>query len=249
MNLVTIKDGEAVTTTLAIAKGTQNDHASVIKLARTYQADLEEFGPVGFEIHVVTRPQGGGTPAEFAILNEPQATLLLTYMRNTEIVRSFKKKLVREFWELVQERNRAKSSMPENYIEALEHLLASKRSEQLALEQRDEAVRTKAEIGSRREASAMGRASAAVRQVRRLENVLGRGCQHATVTAVEKAARRTFGSQGFRPLKNWCDSRGVSAPKVQDPRFGWVRSWPAAAWAAVYQIDLADLFGAAGEHE
>ncbi|APO81766.1 Rha family transcriptional regulator [Pseudomonas putida] len=248
MNLVTIKNGQAVTTTLAIAKGTQNDHASVIKLARTYQADLGEFGPVGFEIHVVTRPQGGGTPSEFAILNEPQATLLLTYMRNTEIVRTFKKKLVREFWELVQERHRAKSSMPENYIEALEHLLASKRSEQLALEQRDHAIATKAEIGSRREATAMATASAAVRKVMHLENELGRGCQHATVTAVEKAARRSFGTQGFRPLKTWCDTHGVAAPKVQDSRFGWVRSWPAAAWAAVYQIDLADLFGAAGEH-
>ena len=105
MTIVIIKDGDAVTTTLAIAEGTQNDHASVIKLARTYQADLEEFGPVGFEIHVVTRPQGGGTPTEFAILNEPQSTLLLTYMRNTDIVRAFKKKLVREFWELVQQRN------------------------------------------------------------------------------------------------------------------------------------------------
>lgn len=249
MNLVTIKDGVAVTTTLAIAEGTLNDHASVIKLARTYQTDLEEFGPVGFEIHVVARPQGGGTPGEFAILNEPQATLLLTYMRNSEIVRAFKKKLVREFWVLVQERNRNRSSMPENYIEALEHLLATKRSEQLALEQLDYAIATKAEIGSRREATAMATASAAVRKVMHLENELGRGCQHATVTAVEKAAHRSFGGQGFRPLKNWCDSHGVSAPKVQDPRFGWVRSWPAAAWAAVYQIDLADLFGAAGEHQ
>lgn len=139
--------------------------------------------------------------------------------------------------------------MPENYIEALEHLLASKRSEQLALEQRDHAIATKAEIGSRREATAMATASAAVRKVMHLENELGRGCQHATVTAVEKAAHRSFGSQGFRPLKNWCDSHGASAPKVQDPRFGWVRSWPAAAWAAVYQIDLADLFGTAGEDQ
>ncbi|WP_195903745.1 ORF6N domain-containing protein, partial [Pseudomonas monteilii] len=79
-------------------------------------------------------------------------------------------------------------ALPGDYITALEHLLASKRSEQLALEQRDEAVRTKAEIGSRRGATAMATASAAVRQVRHLENQLGRGCQHATVTAGEKGA-------------------------------------------------------------
>ncbi len=246
MNLVLIKDGEAVTTTTVIAAGTENEHASVIALVRKYQADFEEFGRVRFEIEPF-ETSGGVQSREIALLDEPQATLLLTFMRNTEIVRAFKKKLVREFWELVQERSRAKSSMPENYIEALEHLLASKRSEQLALEQRDHAIATKAEIGSRREATAMATASAAVRKVMHLENELGRGCQHATVTAVEKAARRSFGTQGFRPLKTWCDSHGVAAPKVQDPRFGWVRSWPAAAWAAVYQIDLAELFGTPGE--
>lgn len=244
MTIVIIKDGDAVTTTLAIAEGTQNDHASVIKLARTYQADLEEFGPVGFEIHVVTRPQGGGTPTEFAILNEPQSTLLLTYMRNTDIVRAFKKKLVREFWEMVQQRA---PSLPTDYIGALEHLLASKRSEKLAIEQRDHAIETKAEIGSRREATAMATASAAVRQANQLKEELGRGLRQATVTAVEKISKRKFGKQGFRPLKNWCAENGVQAQKVHDPRYGWVRSWPAAAWAAVYRIDLADLFGADGE--
>ena len=247
MNLVTIKDGDAVTTTFAIAEGTLNDHASVIALVRRYASDLEEFGLLRFEIRPRAAGQHGGGETEFALLTEPQATLLLTFMRNTEIVRAFKKKLVREFWGLVQERNRAKSSMPESYIEALEHLLASKRSEQLALEQRDHAIATKAEIGTRREATAMATASAAVRQVRQLENELGRGCQQATVTAVEKASGRRFGKQGFRPLKNWCDVRGISAPKVHDSRYGWVRSWPAAAWAAVYQIELADLFGADGE--
>ncbi|POF88195.1 Rha family transcriptional regulator [Pseudomonas putida] len=245
MNLVTVKDGVAVTTTLAIAEGTLNDHASVIKLARTYQTDLEEFGPVGFEIHVVARPQGGGTPGEFAILNEPQATLLLTYMRNSEIVRAFKKKLVREFWELVQERNRARSSMPENYIEALEHLLASKRSEQLALEQRDQAIATKAEIGSRREASAMAKASAAMREAAKLRDELGFSARHATILKVEAATGRRF---SFVNLRRWCKANGVTPEIVQDKRYAdGVKAWPAAAWAAVFDIDLAELFGAVGD--
>lgn len=101
MTIVIIKDGDAVTTTLAIAEGTLSDHASVIKLVRTYQADLEEFGLLDFKSEST-----GGRPTEYAFLNEPQSTLLLTYMRNTDIVRAFKKKLVREFWEMVQQRNR-----------------------------------------------------------------------------------------------------------------------------------------------
>ncbi|RJX81287.1 Rha family transcriptional regulator [Pseudomonas sp. LS-2] len=246
MTIVIIKDGDAVTTSLAIADGCEVDHASVIKLVRTYQSDLGEFGEVGFEI----RPNPQGSPTEYALLNEQQSTLLLTYMRNTDIVRAFKKRLVREFWRMVQQRIRPTPALPSDYITALEHLLASKRSEQLAIDQRDHAVATKAEIGSRREATAMAAASAAVRQVRKLEAALGRGALEATVTAVEKAARRKFGKQGFRPLKNWCEAHGVSAPKVHDTRYGWVRSWPAAAWAAVYQIELADLFGTGGDsHE
>ncbi|MBA6150100.1 Rha family transcriptional regulator [Pseudomonas juntendi] len=248
MTIVIIKDGAAVASTAVIASGTENEHASVIALVRKYQADFEEFGRVRFEIEPF-ETAGGMQSREVALLDEPQATLLLTFMRNTEIVRTFKKKLVREFWELVQERNRAKSSMPENYIEALEHLLASKRSEQLALDQRDEAVRTKAEIGTRREATAMATASAAVRRAQQLQEQLGLGIRQASVVAVEKATGRNFGTAGYVPLRKWCTARGITAPKVIHPTFGTVRSWPAGAWMDVYQIDLAELFGAAGEHE
>lgn len=244
MSLVTIKDGDAVTTTIAVAQGTQNDHASVIKLVRSYQADLEEFGLLDFKSEST-----GGRPTEYAFLTEPQATLLLTFMRNTEIVRAFKKKLVREFWELVQERNRARSSTPENYIEALEHLLATKRSEQLALEQRDQAIATKAHIGAKREATAMATASAAVRKVQQLQEQLGLSARQATIVAVEKALDCSFGRDGWRPLKRWCQDRSINAPHVTHPTFGSVIAWPAGAWMDVYQIDLAELFGTAGEHQ
>ncbi|CAB5525966.1 Uncharacterized phage-encoded protein [Pseudomonas putida] len=251
MNLVTIKDGDAVTTTLAVALGTQNDHASVIKLVRSYQADLEEFGLLDFKSEST-----GGRPTEYAFLTEPQATLLLTFMRNTEIVRAFKKKLVREFWELVQERNRA--SQPDVTTQegalialqgAVEKQLALIAENRQIAQQRDEAVRTKAEIGTRREATAMATASAAVRQVQKLKEELGLGIRQASVVAVEKATGRNFGTAGYVPLRKWCTARGITAPKVIHPTFGTVRSWPAGAWMDVYQIDLAELFGAAGEHE
>ena len=242
MTIVTIKDGDAVTTTLVIADGTVSDHASVIKLVRTYQADLEEFGLLDFKSEST-----GGRPTEYAFLNEPQSTLLLTYMRNTDIVRAFKKKLVREFWEMVQQRNQGGPALPADYIGALEHLLASKRAEKLAIEQRDHAIDTKAEIGSRREATAMATASAAVRQVQKLKDDLGLGTRQAAVLAVEKAVGRKFGVSGYVPLRRWCKARGITAPKVFHPTFGFVRCWPAGAWMDAYQIDLADLFGADGE--
>lgn len=119
-------------------------------------------------------------------------------------------------------------------------------NKQIAL-QRDHAVATKSEIGSRREATAMATASAAVRQVEKLKDVLGLGTRQAAVLAVEKAAGRKFGVSGYVPLRRWCKEHGITASKVFHPTFGSVRCWPAGAWMDVYQIDLADLFGADGE--
>lgn len=114
-------------------------------------------------------------------------------------------------------------------------------------QQRDNAIETKAEIGSRREATAMATASAAVREARQLRERLGMGVTQATIVAVEKALGREFGRSGWRPLKKWCEARDIKAPHVVHPTFGSVIAWPAGAWMDAYQIDLADLFGADGE--
>jgi phage regulator Rha-like protein len=99
--IVTVFDGEAVTSTITVARETDNEHASVIALVRKYQADFSEFGGVRFQIEPF-ETAGGSQSREIALLNEQQATLLLTYMRNTSIVRDFKKRLVKEFWRLAK---------------------------------------------------------------------------------------------------------------------------------------------------
>lgn len=98
--LVLLHHNEPMTTSLTLAEGVQMAHASVIKLVRKYIEDLQKFGPLGFEIHVVKRKQGGGDPAEVAFLNEGQSIFLLTLMRNSEIVVRFKVALVQAFLEL-----------------------------------------------------------------------------------------------------------------------------------------------------
>lgn len=113
---------------------------------------------------------------------------------------------------------------------------------QAAQLERDKAIATKAEIGSRREATAMATASAASREVKRLQEELGHNQHHATMIAVEKAASRKFGPQGWRPVKKWCDEHGVAPKSVTDPRYGEVKAWPADAWGTVYGIDLAEIF-------
>lgn len=136
--LVTITDGQAVTTTLAIAEGTGIEHKAVIQLARTYLPDLEEFGRVTFEMRPF-ETAGGTQRREVAVLNEQQSTLLLTYMRNSEIVRAFKKRLVKEFWQMA-ERLRGQPAIPQTLPEALRLAAeAIERNEKLALENKAQA--------------------------------------------------------------------------------------------------------------
>lgn len=103
-DLVTLSGSSAVTTSLAIAEGTDNEHASVIKLARTHLADLERFGGVRFEIRPF-ETAGGTQQREIAELNEHQATFLLTLMRNSPIVVDFKARLVAAFFELAKRKH------------------------------------------------------------------------------------------------------------------------------------------------
>jgi phage regulator Rha-like protein len=97
--LILIKDGEPVTTSLAIAEGTTNTHEAVIKLVRAYTADLERFGRVRFEIRPF-ETAGGTQQREIALLNEQQSALVIAYMRNSEIVRQFKITLIKGFFDM-----------------------------------------------------------------------------------------------------------------------------------------------------
>lgn len=97
MQLVEIKKLDLVTNTAAIAKGVGRDHDTIIKLVDRNKSDLEEFGGVGFEIRTFDT-KGGKQKQRVALLNEQQTTLLITYMRNNEVVRAFKKRLVAEFF-------------------------------------------------------------------------------------------------------------------------------------------------------
>lgn len=98
--LVAMVDGEATTTSLIIAEGTGVEHASIMKLIRNNLNDFNEFGLVRFEIRPRLKGQHGGGDTEYAILNERHSTLLFSYMRNSEIVKQFKIRLVKKFYEM-----------------------------------------------------------------------------------------------------------------------------------------------------
>lgn len=107
--------------------------------------------------------------------------------------------------------------------------------------ERDHAIATKAQIGSKREATAMATASKAAKEVARLKDKLGFSVRQATILQVEDATGQYF---DFLPLRRWCTANEVVAESVPDRRYPkGVKAWPAAAWAACYGVDLSSLFG------
>lgn len=91
-------DGEPFTTSMVIAANTGVQHKNVLEMVRANLADFEEFGRVAFETRPRLQGQHGGGDVTYALLNEMQATLLISYMRNSDIVRAFKKRLVAGFF-------------------------------------------------------------------------------------------------------------------------------------------------------
>lgn len=92
------RDGSLFTDSEIVALNAGVEHRAVLQLITTHADDLNEFGTFAFEMR-----KSGGRPTRIALLNEQQATLLLTYLRNTEQVRAFKKNLVKAFFDMAQQ--------------------------------------------------------------------------------------------------------------------------------------------------
>lgn len=74
-------------------------HRHLKILINKHKSRLERFGRVTFEIS----PSEAGQNVRDYILNEQQATLLITFLKNTEQVATFKENLVKAFFEMRDE--------------------------------------------------------------------------------------------------------------------------------------------------
>ena len=97
--LVIVKGCDVFTDSSVIAQGTGNEHESVVALIKRYTADFGRMGAIEF-----TDLKSGkrGRPTRVYQLNEMQATLLISYLDNTDIVREFKIRLVEQFFAMRQ---------------------------------------------------------------------------------------------------------------------------------------------------
>lgn len=91
---------EPFTTSDIIAEKTNNNYRSVQRIIETQRKRLEKFGIMRFQITLNGRR---GRPKKIYQLNEQQATLLITFMKNNDIVADFKTELVRQFYSMRNE--------------------------------------------------------------------------------------------------------------------------------------------------
>lgn len=103
--LVTAIDGEARASSEVIAHGIGVQHKNVMALIRRYQGDLEGFGRIAFETRKGRSLRQGGfaKATELAMLNEPQASLLILLARNAPRAIEFKVALIRDFFRMRDE--------------------------------------------------------------------------------------------------------------------------------------------------
>lgn len=122
-------DGMLRVSSEQIAEGAGVEHRAVLQLASTHAGSLERFGQVAFEM----RPGYNNAQIRVALLNEQQATLLMTFMRNTEQVIAFKVALVDAFYRMAQSLS---PEVPRSFADALR--LAAAQAE--ALEQKNQVI-------------------------------------------------------------------------------------------------------------
>ena len=145
LNLVRVENGDVFTDSKIIAEGTNNQHHSVTRVLRNYPEDFKEFGEIRFT-ELNSKNPLGGRPQKIYLLNETQATLLMSYLDNNEIVREFKKKLVKEFIRMKEyiKQQQTPSYMIDDEIERAKRWIQEKEQHKLEMKQKDDIIEEQA---------------------------------------------------------------------------------------------------------
>lgn len=176
----------------------------------------------------------GGRPISVYDLNERDTYIVIAGYSDEVRAR------IIDRWQELEAQNKPPAPADLSRMDILKLAIESEQARIHAEAERDEAIRTKAQIGSRREATAMATASAAKAEAEKLRDKLGAGTRQASVRAVNGMTGHNY---DWLPLRRWCKAHNVTPADVFDPLFGMVKAWPAAAWKECHQVDLVAMFG------
>lgn len=105
-DIIKIKKDKCFIDSDGLATLSKIEARAINQLIKNRTDDLERFGSLSFEM--IYHGESGGRPKKLYSLSEQQATLLTTFMKNSDTVREFKYRLVDEFFkmrEYIQKQN------------------------------------------------------------------------------------------------------------------------------------------------
>ena len=138
--------------------------------------------------------------------------------------------------------------LPQDYESALEALLMEVRKNKALQAERDEAIRTKAQIGSRREATAMNTASQKSKECEKLREQIGDSKTYKAATAIpwlpdyfDMSNRGLYGSLAAKLKKLEVEMPPAFAHiDIQDSRWGSVKAYHVAVIERLHEMVQAD---------
>lgn len=136
-------------------------------------------------------------------------------------------------WKELEEAVRFK--VPTTFAEALQLAADQAKEIEVLAYERDEAIKTKAQIGSKREASAMARASAEARKAKALEVKLDQSREYASI---KRMTRQYGGFFNWRLLKKASQEMGLPIEKVEDANYIEINSYHKDVWLKVYDLEI-----------
>lgn len=182
-----------------------------------------------------THPQNSQTYIEYMLTRDLVETLITGYsikLRHAVLQR----------WRELESQVSLPSYAIDDPIERAKKWIEEEKQKQIAIQERDHAIATKAEIGSRREATAMGRLSAKVKEVEKLKTQLDSSTGFATIKKIQSLTGGTYDTYA---LRRHSKANGLEIQKAEDANYGSVNSYHKDAWLAVYNINLSSIGGAA----
>lgn len=232
MNTLTKSDNQTMSSR-EIANLTSKRHPDVKRdcevMFKELDLDVSKFAHIYLD--AMNRKQ-----SEYLLPRDLVETLITGYnikLRHAVLIR------LRELEEIVKQ-NTIELPNFSNPAEAARAWAIEYEGKQIAEQERDHAIETKAHISDKKTATAMATASAKSRQAEALKEQLGESKKYASVKAVEN---KTGGKYNWRNLKKWCLEKGREIKDIADPNFGTVKIYPKEAWEEVYGIKLKSIFG------
>lgn len=232
-----VMDSKVVVSSRTVAEVFEKEHKNVLRDIQTLGVD-EDFIKLNFEPSTYCDSTGRTLP-EFLITRDG-FTLLAMGFTGAKAMK-FKIAYIEAFNRMEEKlKNPYAIKIPQSFPEALRAYANECEQRALAEAQRDEAIRTKAWIGTKREATAMATAAAEKRRAEALAEQVGDSTNYKSVKSLRWLLDVFADSKGMwsavgKRLKSISDEMGYEVRQIEHSDYGHVNA---------YHRDVIDRFQA-----